>query len=136
MEIKYEELLDRAYRLLPEKAVKPTRFEMPKARVELVGKSTVIRNFSDIASVIRRDMKHMMRFFAKEFATSASIEGGMLRLKGRFSPVSVQKKLEEYVKTFVLCPVCGKPDTHFMEMRGVTVLKCEACGAISPVPEV
>ncbi len=134
--LSYEELLDRAYRLLPEKAKEPTRFEMPKVRVEYHGKTTVITNFRQIASYLRRDVKHMARFFSKELATSASIEGDRLRLKGRIGINAAQKKLEDYVKTFVLCPVCGKPDTHFVEMYGVTVLKCEACGAISPVPEI
>ena len=132
----YDELLERAYKLLPEKVKEPARFEMPKVRVEYHGRTTLITNFKQIASYLRRDPKHLARFFSKELATAASIEGDRLRLKGRIGMTALQKKLEEYVKTFVLCPVCGKPDTHFVEMYGVTMLKCEACGAINPVPEI
>lgn len=132
----YAALLERAYNLLPEKAKEPSRFEMPRVRVELHGKTTVISNFKQICSHIRRDPSHVAKYYSKELATSASIEGERLRLKGRFSPNTLQKKLEDYVKTYVLCPTCGKPDTHFVEMYSVTMLKCEACGAISPVPEL
>ncbi len=132
----YGALLERAYNLLPQKAKEPTRFEMPRLRVELHGKTTVITNFKQVVSYLRRDPSHLAKFFSKELATSASLEGERLRLKGRFGPATLQKKLEDYVRTYVLCPVCGKPDTHFVEMYGVTMLKCEACGAISPVPEL
>ncbi len=132
----YEELLERAYKLLPKKVMEPSRFEMPKVKVEYHGKATLITNFKAIASQLRRDVKHLARFFSKEFATSVSIEGERLRLKGRIGISALQKKLEDYVNTYVLCPMCKKPDTHFTEMYGVTVLKCEACGAINPVPEL
>jgi translation initiation factor 2 subunit 2 len=132
----YETLLDRAYSLLPEKVKEPARFEIPKVRVEYHGRTTVITNFKQLANYLRRDVKHMAKFFSKELATSVSLEGDRLRLKGRIGVAALQKKFEDYVKTYVLCPVCGKPDTHFEEMYGVTVLKCEACGAISPIPEL
>ena len=132
----YESLLERAYRQLPEKVKEPARFEIPRVRVEYHGRSTLITNFRQLANYLRRDVKHMAKFFSKELATSASLEGDRLRLKGRIGINALQKKFEDYVKTYVLCPVCGKPDTHFVEMYGVTMLKCEACGAISPIPEL
>ncbi len=135
-ELEYERLLDRLYDRLPEQAKKPARFEIPKAIVEIHGKSTLIKNFSAIAKALRRDPRHLYKFFVKELGTTGSIEGDMLRLKGRFGPATINRKLEEYVKEYVLCPVCGKPDTHFIEMRGVRMLKCEACGAISPIREL
>lgn len=135
-ELEYERLLDRAYALLPESAKKPARFEMPVAVVEIHGKSTLIKNAGQIAADLRRDLNHFFRFMTREFGTTGSIEGQMIRLKGRFGPGSVQKKVQQYVKEFVLCPVCGKPDTHFIEMNGVKMLKCEACGAVSPVRDI
>lgn len=135
-ELEYENLLDRLYKLLPEQAKTPTRFEMPRASVEIHGKGTVIRNASSVCQAFRRDVNHFFRYITKELGTTGSVEGGALRLKGRFGPSTVQRKLEQYAKEFVLCPVCGKPDTHFTELRGIKMLKCEACGAVSPVPEI
>jgi len=135
-ELEYEYLLDRLYALLPEQAKKPARFEMPRAMVEIHGKTTLIRNAAQIAQTFRRDLTHFFKFVTKELGTTGSIEGGAIRLKGRFGPATVQRKVEQYAKEFVLCPVCGKPDTHFIELRGVKMLKCEACGAVSPIPEL
>lgn len=135
-ELEYDRLLDRLYELLPEQAKKPARFEIPKAHVDVHGKSTVIRNFDQIAKAFRRDKKHLFKFLCKELGTTGSIEGAAARLKGRFGPATVNRKIEEYAKEYVICPICGRPDTHFVEMRGVRMLKCEACGAISPVREL
>lgn len=135
-ELEYDYLLNRLYELLPEQAKAPVRFEMPRAAVEVHGKSTVIRNAAQICQVFRRDLGHFFRFITRELGTTGAVEGGAVRLKGRFGPATVQRKVEQYAKEFVLCPVCGKPDTHFIELRGVRMLKCEACGAVSPVPEI
>jgi translation initiation factor 2 subunit 2 len=135
-ELEYDALLDRLYEKLPESAKKPARFEMPVAVVEIHGKSTLIKNAGQIAQYLRRDLNHFFRFMTKEFGTTGSIEGQAIRLKGRFGPGAIQKKVQQYVRDFVLCPVCGKPDTHFVEINGVRMLKCEACGAISPVREI
>ncbi len=135
-ELEYDFLLNRLYELLPEQAKSPARFEMPHVIVEIHGKSTLIKNAAQICQQIRRDMNHFFKFMTKELGTTGAIEGSAIRLKGRFGPATVQRKVEQYVKTYVLCPICGKPDTHFIEMRGVRMLKCEACGAVSPIPEL
>jgi len=135
-ELEYDYLLDRLYDLLPEQAKTPVRFEMPRAVVEIHGKSTIIKNAAQLSQAFRRDAGHFFRFITKELGTTGTAEGGAIRLKGRFGPATVQRKVEHYAREFVLCPVCKKPDTHFIELRGVRMLKCEACGAVSPVPEV
>ena len=135
-ELEYEFLLERLYKLLPEQAKKPARFEIPRAVVEIHGRSTLIKNFGQIANVFRRDPKHLFKFLCKELGTTGSLEGSMARLKGRFGPATVNKKIEEYAKEYVICPVCGRPDTHFIELYGVKMLKCEACGAVSPIREL
>ena len=35
-----------------------------------------------------------------------------------------------------LCKECGKPDTKFKEMKGIKMLKCDACGAMTPVKQL
>ena len=46
----------------------------------------------------------------------------------------INQKIEKYVKNYVICPVCGKPDTKLIKVDRVLVMKCMACGAVSPVP--
>jgi len=54
----------------------------------------------------------------------------------RFSETQVNEFFKNYLNQFVLCHECKKPDTHFEDMKGVKMLKCEACGAVSPTKGV
>lgn len=119
--------------LLPKKVLEESRFEMPKVVSAIQGSKTIFKNFSEIAKKIRREEKHFFKFITKELAVAGFIEGGRLILNGKFTNYQIQKVVEAYINTYVLCPECKKPDTHFIEEHGVKMLKCEACGAISPI---
>jgi len=72
----------------------------------------------------------------KELATPGTIEERRLILQTKLQRGIIEKKIEDYVKEFVICKVCGKPDTHLERERRITFLKCEACGAKEPVRNV
>ncbi len=131
----YEQLLKKAL----EKAKARTsgeRFEMPKADVATQGAQTALKNFSQIAAALRREERHMLKYLSKEMAAPAHIEGGRAIFQGNLQPRMMQQKLESYVKEYVLCGECGKPDTKFVKEGSVTILKCEACGARSPAKRI
>ncbi|MBI4053489.1 MAG: translation initiation factor IF-2 subunit beta [Candidatus Diapherotrites archaeon] len=131
--MEYEKMLDRLYMSLPEKTLSKERFEVPEASSFIQGAKTVVRNYSQLLKIMRREEKHLFRFIAKEIGTAASVEGGSLVLNGKFSQDQVRKLFMDYFKTFVLCPECGKPDTQVIAWQSVRALKCEACGAVTPV---
>lgn len=120
----YEELLTQAREKVSEKESK-ARFTFPEAETLIQGPKTLVKNFSSICKDLRRSPEHLSRFLVKELGTSGAIERDWLRLKGNFSPERVNEKLKLYVKKFVLCKECGKPDTELKD----NVIKCEACGA-------
>lgn len=131
--MKYKEMLERAYKSMPEKTLKRERFEMPKVQCFVQGSKTVVSNFSKILNTINRDEKHALKYITKQLATAASIDSGRLVLKGVFSQEQIQRIIEDYIKAFVLCTECGRPDTKIIEQKGVKMLKCTACGAIAPL---
>jgi translation initiation factor 2 subunit 2 len=131
--MEYEKMLDRIYAGLPKRTLSKERFEMPRAESLVQGKKTIIKNFSAIAKTIKRDEKHMFKFITKESASAGATEEGRLILNGKFSETQINELIKNYITQFVLCPECKKPDTQIKVMRGVKVLKCEACGAISSV---
>jgi len=45
----------------------------------------------------------------------------------------VNDKIESYVKEFVLCTECKKPDTEIITEKGIKFKHCLACGAKSPI---
>ncbi len=132
--MEYEKMLDRLYTALPEKTKKHERFEMPQADSFIQGNKTIVKNFSAILKTINRDERHLFKFLTKETATAASVDdAGRLILTGKFSQEQVNGLLQSYIKQFVLCPECLRPDTHTVEKQGVKMLRCEACGALSAV---
>jgi translation initiation factor 2 subunit 2 len=125
----YEEMLSRAMSKVPAKSKEGSRFVIPKAISDIEGNQTLLKNIDEVSSALRRDPQHIIKFLSLELATSAELSGGRVVFLGKFRNEQVQNKLNSYVKEFVLCNECGKPDTHFEKRDKFTHLKCEACGA-------
>jgi translation initiation factor 2 subunit 2 len=132
----YEDNLDRALEETPDITEGGDRFEVPEPNVRTEGNATVYENFQSTLDALDRDAEHVLKFLQTELGTSAQIdESGRARLTGDFRQVRVSDALEEYVDGFVVCPECGLPDTRLVQEKGTTMLKCDACGALSPVPD-
>jgi translation initiation factor 2 subunit 2 len=132
-EKEYNKLLDKAFEEMSSKITKSERFEIPKIKSIIQGTKTIIKDFEKIIKNLRRDPKESAKFLANELATSANFNGSDLVLKGKFSAIEIQKLFDEFVKKFILCKECNKPDTTIKEQLGIKILKCEACGAIRPL---
>jgi len=132
----YEKLLDQAFDKLPKRSEESDRFQMPKAGVQPAGARTIITNFTEIASALRRKVDHLQKFLLKELATSGELQGNRLVVQGRFRSDVVDKKIELYANEYVFCPDCGKPDTKFVREERFLFLKCEACGSRHVIKKV
>jgi translation initiation factor 2 subunit 2 len=133
----YEDSLDRALTETPEITDAVDRFQVPAPEIRPEGNVTIYENFGGTHDRLNRRRDHLLKFFQSELGTSAGIDDrGRARFTGDFKRSRVSDALEEYVETFVTCTECGSPDTRLVEERGATVLKCDACGALSSVPEI
>ena len=126
----YEEMLEEALEKLPKEreAHGFERFKMPQVKVEYRGNKTYIKNFKEITDYLRRAERHLMKFLLREVGISGQIISRELVLNGLIRREIIQKKLESYVKEFVICDVCGNADTILKEENGIVFLRCEACG--------
>ncbi len=131
--MKYEEMLDRAYLSIPKKALEHERFEIPKADSIIQGKKTIVKGVSALMKEIRRDKKHFMKFLMKETGLPVTEGNNQLTINGKVGAIQLNKSIESYFSQFVLCSVCKKPDTKIISQQGTKMMKCEACGAITPV---
>ena len=129
----YEELLNRAYKDV--KIIEGTgeRFEIPKVEGMFIGKKTALTNFFQIASKLRRDKDHFLKFLTKELAAKATIEGDRVILNMKVSSKKINPKIEQYVDEFVLCRECKKPDTELVKEGKFNLIRCLACGAKHPI---
>lgn len=125
----YEKQLEKAYKEVKEIKSSGERFEIPKLSGHFEGKKTILTNFYQIASYIRRNPEHFQKFMLKELAASGQKEGDRLILNMIVPSAKINQKVEEYVKEFVLCKECKKPDTEIIREDRFTFIHCLACGA-------
>lgn len=125
----YEALLNEAYEKV--KQVKGTgeRFDIQKIEGHIEGKKTILTNFMQIASHLRRPPEHFLKFLLKELATPGQLEGERLILNNKIPSAKINQKIEEYTNEFVLCKECKKPDTQIIKEDRLSFLHCLACGA-------
>lgn len=133
----YEDSLDRALAETPEINDSVDRFQVPDPTIRSEGNATIYENFQETYDRLNRDRNHLLKFLQTELGTSASIDDReRARFTGDFKQSRVADAIDEYVESFVTCSECESPDTRLVEERGATVLKCDACGALSAVPEL
>ncbi|WP_416839856.1 translation initiation factor IF-2 subunit beta [Haloferax sp. DFSO52] len=132
----YDEQLERALSEAPDVNDGGDRFTVPDPVVRHEGNVTVYENFAETHDRLARDASHLQKFLQSELGTSAQLDDtGRVRFTGDFKQRRVAAALDEYVESFVLCSECGSPDTKFVTQQGATVMKCEACGALSALPD-
>jgi len=129
----YEELLEEAFSKVKKTDSTGERFEMPKVEGHFEGKKTIITNFFTIASYIRREPEHFLKYLSRELATLATIDKERIVLNKKVSSKEINPKIENYVREFVLCKQCGKPDTEIIKEDRMSVMNCLACGAKQPI---
>ena len=131
--MEYKKLLLAGRKRLPKEIDKKERFEVPKVKGHLQGNTTVISNFHQIIQDLGRTKEHILKFLLKELATPGDVTKSALILRRKVSASNVNEKVQKYAKSFVICPICGKPDTKMMKDSGVCFIKCMACGSKNPV---
>lgn len=131
----YIELLNRIKdHLRVDGTVVTRRLNVPEPDVVITGNRTILRNFGEIADALNRDPRHVLMKVAKELGTAMTMdEEGRAIIFGKKDVGSIKNVLNYYIKFYVLCPVCGSPDTKLVKDKKITFLVCEACGAKSPI---
>lgn len=134
----YEKILDRARASVPEDAFKRSgeRFQVPQVQLIVQGTRSIWQNFQEILNVLNRPGKEVLKYVAGQLATAGNIEGGSAIFQGKFSPEGVDDVLARYIDAYVICPVCGRPDTSMEKQTGAYYLKCSACGASTSIRPV
>lgn len=129
----YHDQLDRALEDTPDIKAENERFSVPTPDVRQEGNVTVYENFQATIDRLSRDEDHVLKELQNELGTSAHIdESGRARLTGSFDQQRIDDAIDQYTRTFVLCPECKLPDTKLVREHGAILLRCEACGARSP----
>lgn len=129
----YKELLKKAKEALPKNIETTGRFEIPTVKGHVQGNKTIIMNFNQICSTLRREPKLILKYLQRGLATPAQIDGPRLILGRKLSSSLINEKIEKFTNEFVICKLCKKPDTKLIKENKVLSIKCLACGAKYPI---
>lgn len=129
----YLALLKKARANLPQNVGNKERWSLPKPEVIPEGRMTLLRNFKEMTVATRREPDHLAKFLLSQIGTAGSVDGDRLVFTGKVALPKIQGVLDDYVETYVRCSECGAPDTHVEKDARVSILRCEACGAHTPI---
>jgi len=129
----YEQQLDDALSATPDIQGSEDRFTIPDPDVRQEGNATVYENFQATVDRLDREPESVLKFLQNELGTSAHIdERRRARLTGEFTARRIGDAIEAFADAYVRCPECGLPDTRLEHEQGAEMIKCTACGALSP----
>ncbi|RDE13274.1 MAG: translation initiation factor IF-2 subunit beta [Candidatus Thorarchaeota archaeon] len=134
----YDKLLERARTQIPEDAFKRSgeRFKVPAVQLMVQGNRSMWQNFQDVISVLNRSGREVLKYISGQLGTAGSIEGGTAIFNGKFTAEAVNAVLNNYVLSYVICPVCTRPDTEIVKEKMAYYLHCSACGARTAIRPV
>ena len=136
MTFNYEDLLKKACAQMPEVSAKHERLELPRLMVNTVGMRTIISNFKEMADALDRDPQHILKFLTREMATAATFQDSRAIFQGKFRRESFERLLQRYLDSYVVCPICKRPDTRIVKEKRLSFLVCNACGAKSSIKQL
>lgn len=125
----YMALLNKAEGAFSNSTKIQSRLKVPEPEIIYEGKATIIRNFQDIADLLNRPSKSIMKHFTRELGIGVSEDGRRLIINKKVESNIVQEKIKDYMETYVLCYECGSPDTDIQRVGRIDVMVCKACGA-------
>ncbi|MEF8847896.1 MAG: translation initiation factor IF-2 subunit beta [Candidatus Thermoplasmatota archaeon] len=125
----YKELLKKVMDNVSNKKGSSDRFKLPDPEIVYEGNTTIIKNFDKISNAVNRDPDQILKYLLGNLGTAGDIQGGRAVFKGKIPDGQIRKKITNYLETFVLCPECGRPDTHLVKKDRLVLIRCDACGA-------
>ncbi len=132
----YEKLLKKAQEELPEQTHGSQRFNIEKIKGHLEGNKTILVNLKKIAKDFDREPSHLLKYLLRELASPGKIVGSRVILGTKVAATKINKKIKKYASEFVFCSECSKPETILIEEKGISYLKCQACGVKKTVKNV
>jgi translation initiation factor 2 subunit 2 len=125
----YDKLYSRFRQQVPPEVYEHKRFVAPQMESFIQGNMTFLTNFKEFAQALNRKPEFILKFFTREMATAGNFDGNRAIFQGKKSQTVIRDLATRFIKNYVLCNECGKPDTRLDKQRRFLFLVCEACGA-------
>lgn len=136
----YESLLDRVFKSMAQRGIgkgdkETQRYVVKPPKMSRMGtKRTVYENFGETCADLSRDQKHVMNYILAELGATGNItEKGTLIIRGKFTSGMMEKILKPYIKEYVLCKTCKRPNTVLTKTDRLTFMECQDCSSKTTV---
>jgi len=128
----YGSLVDRFYdQLYKEYPSRKTEkvYTIPPPKVFRHGGRAVIwGNFPQTCKSMKRDREHVKAFFLRELSAIGSLDvKGRFMIKGKYTSNNIEIILKKYIREYVACRTCKKPDTVIYKKNRLVYVKCNLC---------
>ena len=104
------------------------RYRMPQIEVRSQkNNKTYFTNVEDVSKSLSRNSKEIVKFIGLTNGTRANVK--KFCINGEYSQSQIQESVYDYIRTYVLCPVCNNPETKiFVSKSKKLKIGCQACG--------
>ncbi|CAD2216942.1 translation initiation factor 5 [Angomonas deanei] len=112
------------------------RYKMPALEIKPEGSGngvkTVFPNIHAICEALNRPEVALMTYIQTARGTKMQIDekNDKYLVMGTYSKEDLQSDIDKFVKTYVLCPKCSNPETHFLLTNNDSDIR-QLCGACS-----
>lgn len=107
------------------------RTNNPKNEPIEIPASTQIQNLNAIASALNRPLEYLSRYFELELELRGAMDDRQRWFKLCDAELSEQELvmvLDKFIRRFVLCYICGNPETALTLFQTYIAKECGACG--------
>ena len=126
-------MLKKGRETIPSSVLDVDRVVIPKIRGHIQGNKTIISNFFQIADSLGREPEFFLKYILKELGTPGESNKPLVILGIKVSASRINDKINEFAKKYVVCKICGKPETNLTKKNRIKFIKCNACGARYPL---
>lgn len=110
------------------------RYKMPKLEVRIKkNNKTYLLNLDKISESLNRTDEDLIKFFSYTLGVHCNKKDGCIN--GKFDADQLQEVLQKYITDYVLCKVCGNPETKYVLTKKTVTLDCSACGGSAELQE-
>lgn len=104
------------------------RYQMPSVQVRSQkNNKTYFTNLDEIAKDLDRTSEELLKFLGYHLNTQ--ITPAQSSLNGVYSTEKIQESVYDYIRAYVLCPVCNNPETKVFQSKSKKLkIGCAACG--------
>ncbi len=134
----YMFLLDRIKQFKPTPTISKLVVPIPTIN-RLTPKKVMFVNYSETLKVLNRPSEHVQLFISVELNTYCSIDAmNRLVIRGKYGSKQVESILKKYIKEYVICNECNKPNTVLTKdpITRLSFIKCDECKSSRSVENI